>query len=75
MDASEPRVRHRGYFLNPADSSETGPGEEAAAEGITIRVRIIRPRMKRRAAGVMRRIALRPTRPGDRHPASRRHSS
>jgi hypothetical protein len=75
MDASEPQVRRRGYFLNSADSFETEPGEEAAAEGITIRVRIIRPRLKRRAAGVMRRTALRPTRPGDRHPASRRHSS
>jgi hypothetical protein len=74
MDASEPRARHRGYFLNSPDSPDADPGEEAAAEGVTIRVRIIRPRLKRRAAGVMRRSVLRPSRPSDRQPAARRHT-
>jgi hypothetical protein len=74
MDASEPRVRHRGYFLNAAET-DADPGEEAAAEGVTIRVRISRPRVKRRAPSAMRRVVLRPPRSADRHPAARRHSS
>ena len=74
MDASEPRVRHRGYFLNSTEGSEGDPGEEAAAEGVTIRVRITRTRTKRRAPSVMRRTAMRPSRSVDRHQASRRTS-
>jgi hypothetical protein len=74
MDAPEPRPRHRGYFLNAAET-DVDPGEEAAAEGVTIRLRISRPRLKRRASGVVRRALLRPSRPADRHPATRRHSS
>jgi len=74
MDVSEPRVRHRGYFLHTAET-DTEPGGEAAAEGITIRVRISRPRLKRRGSVAMRRAALRPSRSGDRHPVARRQSS
>jgi len=74
MDASEPRVRHRGHFLRPAEISDGDPGGEAAAEGVTIRARAIRPQVKRRATGVMKRTTMRPSQPGDRHPASRRHS-
>ncbi len=75
MDASEPRVRHRGYFLTSSETGDDGPGEDAAAEGITIRVRIVRPRVKRRAAGSVRRTVLRPVRPGERTASARRHSS
>ncbi len=75
MDASEPRVRHRGYFLTSSETGDDGLGEDAAAEGVTMRVRIVRPRVKRRAAGSGRRTALRPVRPGERSPSARRHSS
>jgi hypothetical protein len=75
MDTSEPRLRHRGYFLNVVET-DADPGEEAAAEGVTIRVRISRPRLKRRASGAVRRtVLIRPSRSTDRHPATRRHSS
>jgi hypothetical protein len=73
MDASEPRPRHRGYFLNAAET-EADPGEEAAAEGVTIRVRVSRPRLKRRVSGVAPRAVLRPSRSADRPPATRRRS-
>jgi hypothetical protein len=72
MDASEPRVRHRGYFLNSAESDGTDPAEEAAAEGVKIRVRIVRPRAKRRAAGAMRRtqrVLISATATGSRRPS------
>ncbi len=75
MDASEPRPRHRGYFLNSTENGDPELGEDAPAEGVTIRLRIVRPHMKRRLAGAMRRMHLRPTRPGDRHPPARRHTS
>ena len=75
MDASEPRVRHRGYFLTSSETGDAELGEDAAAEGVTIRVRIVRPRLKRRVAGSARRTALRPSRPGDRSPSGRRHTS
>jgi hypothetical protein len=74
MDAPEPRLRHRGYFLNAAET-DADPGEEAAAEGVTIRLRMSRPRLKRRASGAVRRTVLRPSRATDRHPPTRRHSS
>jgi hypothetical protein len=74
MDASEPRVRHRGYFLN-ATETDADPGEEAAAEGVKIRARISRPRLKRRTPAGMRRAVLRPPRPAERPPVTRRQSS
>jgi len=50
MDASEPRPRRRGYFLTVAEPFDLDPGEDEAAEGVRIRVRIIRPRPRRRVA-------------------------
>jgi len=74
MDASEPRARHRGSFLNSTEGPDPDLGDEAAAEGVTIRVRLIRPRVKRRMVGLMRRTTLRLPRAGGRVLTARRHS-
>jgi len=42
MDAREPRVRRRGFFLHSSDGSELETGEHENAEGFTTRVRIAR---------------------------------
>ena len=47
MDAFEPRLRRRGYFLTSPDIEDGEVGETDTAEGFTIRVRIIRPRFRR----------------------------
>ncbi len=59
MDVSEPRPRHRGYFLTVADPFDFELGEDDAAEGVRIRVRIIRPRPRRQAVA-SRQPAFRP---------------
>ncbi len=41
MDAGEPRVRRRGFFLH-SDSGEPDTGEYENAEGFTVRTRISR---------------------------------
>ena len=41
MDAGEPRVRHRGFFLH-SDTGEPDTGEHENAEGYAVRVRISR---------------------------------
>jgi hypothetical protein len=43
MDASEPRVRRRGFFLHSDTTGEPETGELENPEGFTVRVRISRP--------------------------------
>jgi hypothetical protein len=40
MDASEPRARHRGYFLHSETTGEPDTGEHENPEGLIVRVRI-----------------------------------
>jgi len=75
MDLSEPRARHRGSFATSAEGPDPDLGDEAAAEGVTIRIRLVRPRIKRRMAGLLRRAPSRPSRVGDRALTARRHAS
>jgi hypothetical protein len=42
MNAYEPRVRHRGFFLHSTDGNETEIGEHDTAEGVTVRSRVSR---------------------------------
>ncbi len=42
MDAHEPRVRRRGFFLHSTDGSEPETGEHENAEGFATRTRIVR---------------------------------
>ena len=53
MDAWEPRLRRRGYFLNTAEFEDGEVGEVEGAEGLRIRLRIVRstPRRAPAAAG------------------------
>jgi hypothetical protein len=55
MNAAEPRMRHRGYFLSHTDS-DSDVGENESPEGVTFRARIVRPGHKRQA-GVSGRAA------------------
>ena len=56
MVASEPRVRRRGYFLSHAES-DPEVGETESPEGVTSRVRIPRPAVKRQGTGSLARSA------------------
>ena len=47
MDASEPRVRHRGFFLHSDTTGEPDTGEHENPEGFVIRVRIARRSARR----------------------------
>ncbi len=70
MDPFEPHVRRRGYFLSEAGDSDVAElGESESAEGITYRIRIVRPQVKQVAGGVTRRIS-RSSLSGGRHPSS-----
>ena len=42
MDVSEPRVRHRGFFLHSDTTGESDTGELENPEGFVVRVRITR---------------------------------
>jgi hypothetical protein len=42
MDAAEPRVRRRGFFLHSETAGEHDAGEHDNPEGVTVRVRISR---------------------------------
>ena len=42
MDAREPRVRRRGFFLHSSDGSELETGDHENAEGLAVRVRTVR---------------------------------
>lgn len=59
MDTSEPRMRHRGCFSSPAETSDPDLGEDAAAEGISIRIRLVRSRHKPLVIGGGRQVAER----------------
>ena len=52
MDASEPRVRRRGFFLHSDTTGEPETGEHENPEGFTVRVRISRPAVPRQVASV-----------------------
>jgi hypothetical protein len=54
MEAHEPRVRHRGFFLHSADTGETEIGEYENAEGINVRVRTARFTAPRQFSSVRR---------------------
>jgi hypothetical protein len=47
MDAAEPRVRRRGMFFH-AETPELDHVEHEAPEGVSIRLRVSRPRVERR---------------------------
>jgi hypothetical protein len=42
MNACEPRVRHRGFFLHSTDGSEPDIAEQDNAEGFAVRSRVSR---------------------------------
>ncbi len=47
MNADQPQLRHRGYFITQAvDTAEAG-GDLESAEGYPFRVRIVRPLRRR----------------------------
>jgi hypothetical protein len=56
MDAREPRVRHRGFFLH-SDTGEPDTGEFENPEGLVIRTRDTRRRAPRQMAGMASRAA------------------
>ena len=47
MVAGEPRVRHRGMFIH-VETPELDQVEHEAPEGVSIRLRVSRPRVERR---------------------------
>ena len=55
MNASEPRVRHRGFFLHSSDS-EPEVGEHENPEGVSVRVRIARSPAPRQLASTGRHV-------------------
>jgi hypothetical protein len=55
MDVSEPHVRRRGFVVIPTDPSLDD--EMESAEGVTVRVRITRPRLRKRISAVSTRAA------------------
>jgi hypothetical protein len=55
MDAGEPRVRRRGFVVIHTDPSLDD--ETESAEGVTVRVRITRPRLRQRLSVVATRSA------------------
>ena len=52
MDVTEPRARHRGLFLTTHDPDADSPDnhDHEASEGVTIRVRIIRRKIRVRSS-------------------------
>ena len=54
MDAGEPRVRRRGFFLHSdttGDAGSTDHGDHETPEGVTVRIRISREDTPRQTAG------------------------
>jgi len=51
MDAAEPRVRRRGFFLHPDTTGDHDAGEHENPEGVTVRIRTARPTVGRHVAG------------------------
>ena len=54
MDAWEPRLRRRGYFLNTTEFEDGEVGELEGAEGFRIRLRIVDPTPRRAPAAAGR---------------------
>jgi hypothetical protein len=54
MDVSEPRVRHRGFFLHSETAGESDHVEHENPEGFVVRVRISRPATPRHAVSSAR---------------------
>jgi len=50
MDAGEPRLRRRGFFLHSSDSGEPDSGEHENPEGFNVRVRAAAPSTPRQIA-------------------------
>ena len=50
MDAAEPRVRRRGFFLHSDTTGDYDTTDHDNPEGVTVRIRIGRPTLGRRAA-------------------------
>ncbi len=50
MDASEPRARHRGFFLHSETTGEPDTGEHENPEGVVVRARLGRLSLRRRVA-------------------------
>jgi hypothetical protein len=50
MDAGEPRMRHRGFFLHSDTTGEAEAGEQENPEGFVVRVRITRPSVPRQVS-------------------------
>jgi hypothetical protein len=46
MDVAEPRVRRRGFFFH-VETPDLDAPEEDTAEGISVRLRVARPRVER----------------------------
>jgi hypothetical protein len=51
MDAGEPRLRRRGFFLHSSDSGEPDTGEHENPEGFSVRVRVAPPPGPRQMSG------------------------
>ena len=51
MDAREPRVRRRGFFLHSADTGDSDTGEHENPEGFVVRVRAAKGSVPRQMAG------------------------
>ena len=56
MNAGEPRVRRRGFFLHSSDGNETEVGEHENPEGFTVRARIVRSPAPRQLASAGRQV-------------------
>ena len=59
MDASEPRVRRRGFFLHSDTTGEPDTGEHENPEGFVVRVRV---RVREKGPAVSRQFASSGTR-------------
>jgi len=53
MDACEPRVRRRGFFLHSDTTGEPDTGEHENPEGVVVRARLGRSSLPRRVASVV----------------------
>ena len=52
MDTSEPRARHRGFFLHSETTGEPDTGEHENPEGVAVRARLGRSSRHRQVASV-----------------------
>jgi hypothetical protein len=51
MDAGEPRLRRRGFFLHSSEGGEPDTGEHENPEGFSVRVRVAAPSAPRQISG------------------------